>query len=65
MSKSTWDFTLVTEANGVERTQPGTVDGPVNATEETILAVLLDHIRQTTYRGVNFRVISFTATRLA
>lgn len=63
-SKSVWDFTLITEANGVERTQPGTVDAPVNASKDSILAALLDEMRRTTYRGVNFTVISFTANRL-
>lgn len=65
MSGSTWSFTLVTEANGVETTLPGTCDAPANATEGSLLNQLLNQLRNGPYRGVNFTVISFDANRLA
>lgn len=65
MSGSTWSFTLVVEANGVETTYPGHGNAPADATEDQILAQFLDHLRRNVYRGANFTVISFRANRLA
>lgn len=65
MSGSTWSFTLVVDANGVETTYPGQVDAPAHATGEQILAQFLDHLRKDVYRGANFTVVSFRANRLA
>lgn len=65
MSGSTWSFTCVVKANGVETTYPGRVEAPTSTTGEEILAQFLDHLRKDVYHGANFTVVSFTANRLA
>lgn len=60
---STWTWTLVLAAGRVQDTIPGRTMAPANATEDTILPDILKDLRNGELRGVDFSVVSFSATR--
>jgi hypothetical protein len=61
---STWTWTLVVPAGRAEKTITGKTIAPAGATEDSILPGILDDLRSDHLRGIRFRRVRFSATRI-